>query len=235
MEVAAEDDILELGVTFLKMIGQNMRAPSKKLHLWRLFNIVCFVIPTFYAILNFKHADGDEYIQTIEGTCILIHVLLKYLVLISFEAGIQELLDARCKFWTFERFGSEAPKATAVFKFVKLVQNIMLIVVTIVIIMFCLRPYLKTNTRFIFACWVYPNSVVLEIIVLACQYYTLGMSDLCSMIRFLWVDVLFQLCEAYGQECMSANDAQNLKTDVQMSMTNSVPEGHRFRMTRLRK
>ncbi|GJQ87651.1 hypothetical protein Trydic_g17473 [Trypoxylus dichotomus] len=174
MEELAEDDILELGVSFLEILGENMRPPSKKLYLWRLFNIVSLIIPTSYTILSFKQASGDEYIQTIEGACILIHILVKYLVLIFYKSSIKELLDARSKFWKFERFGNEASQAKAVFKQVKLVQLIMTISVTFVIIMFWLRPYLEANMRFILACWIYPDSVVLEALVLACQYYVLG-------------------------------------------------------------
>ncbi|GJQ87655.1 hypothetical protein Trydic_g17475 [Trypoxylus dichotomus] len=114
-----------------------------------------------------------------EGAFIPIHVLVKYLVLIFYEPTIKELLVARSKFWKFERFGNgEVSNAKALFKYVKLIQIIMLISVIIVVIMFWLRPYLETGLRFIFPCWIYPDSVALEAMVLACEYYTIGMSVL---------------------------------------------------------
>lgn len=61
-----------------------------------------------------------------------------------------------------------------VFTYVKIIQHYLILAMIFVVSMFWLRPYLEENTRFIYDCRINSDSIVLETIVLACQYYALG-------------------------------------------------------------
>lgn len=57
---------------------------------------------------------------------------------------------------------------------VKYAQIYLISAMFFVVFMYWLKPYFNSDTTFMYDCWIYPDSIILETIVLACQYYTLG-------------------------------------------------------------
>lgn len=188
-----DDDILRVGLSFLKLIGEYMHYNSIKLQIWRCFNVTTLMIAIWFTTLNLGHAAGAGYMKTIEGVSTLIHVsdlsefssytnkkltfqiLLKYLFIINNKSRIENILDDRSKFWNYKNFQGKVSRRIKIrFTFVKFAQRYLISTMFFVVFMYWLRPYLDQSARFMYDCWIYPDSIVLEAIVLGCQYYTLG-------------------------------------------------------------
>lgn len=85
------------------------------------------------------------------------------------------MLDDKAKFWNYIHFGDKILKQIKIiFVYVKFIQNYLLAAMIFIVEIYWLRPYLEDNTIFVYDSWVYPESIILETIVLACQYYTLA-------------------------------------------------------------
>lgn len=72
--ITLDEDILEFSLYSLKMIGEHMHFTSKKLQIWRLFNIFALIIALWSTVLKLGHSTGIEYMRVIEGISIIVHV-----------------------------------------------------------------------------------------------------------------------------------------------------------------
>lgn len=88
------------------------------------------------------------------------------------------LLEDKTEFWNYKSFGDKILKNTKfTFACVKFIQYYAFGGMIWVIVLYWLRPFLEKNVRFLYDLhWGYPDSIVLETIILACQYYALGAS-----------------------------------------------------------
>lgn len=71
--MSSQNDILQLGLSFWKMIGEYMHYSSKKLQFWRIFNVAIFSIAIWFTVANLGHTVGVGYMKTIEGISTLVH------------------------------------------------------------------------------------------------------------------------------------------------------------------
>lgn len=69
-----EDEVVDTGLSFMKIFGEYTHYGSKKLQIFRIFNITTFAIALWFTVANLQHATGVGYMKTIEGISTLFHV-----------------------------------------------------------------------------------------------------------------------------------------------------------------
>ncbi|KAK9744745.1 7tm Odorant receptor [Popillia japonica] len=172
-----EDEVVDTGLSFMKIFGEYTHYGSKKLQIFRIFNITTFAIALWFTVANLQHATGVGYMKTIEGISTLFHITIKYLFLIYYKKNIENILDATSKFWKYDNISNKmSQQLKLTFARIKYAQIYLMSAMFFVIIMYWLKPYYNKETTFIYDCWINPDSIILETIVLACQYYATGAS-----------------------------------------------------------
>lgn len=94
-----------------------------------------------------------------------------------YKPEILKVLKYKQNFWDAQYVDLEIYlNSKKLYEYFKLIQNCTLIIGLIIIAIYSFRPLFKENSQFIFDCWCVSDSIVLEAIVLFCQYYFLALA-----------------------------------------------------------
>lgn len=70
-------DILQMSISSYKMFGEYMEIGTKKLNLYRLFNIMVLSLNIAFSVISLNHLENGMYMRTIEGGTTALHVSAK--------------------------------------------------------------------------------------------------------------------------------------------------------------
>nr|QBB72982.1 odorant receptor [Protaetia brevitarsis] len=174
MKQIPRDDIMQMGLALLKIMGERMHFKSTLLNCFRTFNITMMVVNLFFVLAYYPQigADYAKYIKSTECALTIIHVIIKYSLFIYHKRNIEDLLDHLLEFWDYNSYGDNIRLTTStLFRNVKVGQFYYSIVTLACIALVFLKPYVNPDNRFLFVCWTFSGSTELETTVLACQYY----------------------------------------------------------------
>lgn len=82
MELVSEDDVLSLSINLTKIFNEYLFSNSKKLYLFRFFNISVFMITLFFIVMNIKDIEVEFYTKTMESAITIIHVSIVHIYII---------------------------------------------------------------------------------------------------------------------------------------------------------
>lgn len=76
MKRIPKDDIIQMGLGLLKIMGERMHFKSKVLNFFRIFNITIMVVNLFFVLAYYQHigADYAKYIKATECALTILHV-----------------------------------------------------------------------------------------------------------------------------------------------------------------
>lgn len=75
MEHIPQDDIIQIGLSAYRTVGESMtRNKSLLLSIYRFLNITIMIITLIAILVNLFHVQGGMYIRTVEGSLTVIHV-----------------------------------------------------------------------------------------------------------------------------------------------------------------
>ncbi|GJQ87649.1 hypothetical protein Trydic_g17472 [Trypoxylus dichotomus] len=167
-----QDDVLQIGLSLLKNMGERMHSSSQGLRLFRTFNLAMLMTNLFFILANLAHVEGPAYIKTTECALTICHAIFKYSLFIYYKNDIEKLLDDMKSFWNAEEFDAKfCFEVKVLYKNIKFAQVYYLATGLSCIAMYFLKPVINENNRFLFQCWTFTHSFELETLVLACQYY----------------------------------------------------------------
>ncbi|KAK9746073.1 7tm Odorant receptor [Popillia japonica] len=169
-----DGDILELGVDIFKIIGEHTQFTTKKIYIYRTFNVGVCLFSLYFVIANCFKENGGMLVKTLEGAITIFHVLAKYLAFIHGKPKINSIITDRFKFWNPEDVNQKLGlNANLLCNYTKIVQTFLLCVF-ITSVHFCwLKPLFNSNDVFPFNVWINSDSLLLNVVVLASQYYCL--------------------------------------------------------------
>lgn len=69
-----DGDILELGVDIFKIIGEHTQFTTKKIYIYRTFNVGVCLFSLYFVIANCFKENGGMLVKTLEGAITIFHV-----------------------------------------------------------------------------------------------------------------------------------------------------------------
>lgn len=101
-------------------------------------------------------------------------MLFKYVLFIYFKLDIENILKDKFHFWDYRKFGKKTiEETTKIYYIVNFIQNSSIAVSFAAILLYFLKPAFNNDDVYIIDAWIFTDSVVIEVTVLACQYYFL--------------------------------------------------------------
>lgn len=88
-----DDDILDIGLSFMKAIGECNGLRPVLLNMFRIFNIFTIIFTLWFTTANLSHANGVELLKTTEGISTTVHVS-KINIFCLYLNGINALLSS---------------------------------------------------------------------------------------------------------------------------------------------
>ncbi|GJQ87675.1 putative odorant receptor [Trypoxylus dichotomus] len=147
-------DLFKLSKILLQFQGETESPVSNAIILFRLLNGVVFVFVAIFTFVNFFYAYGDVHVKTAQSLITVIHGLLKFCFFIHFKTDIRKLLKEEFRtFW--KDLDRELVRRTNATR--KLIAQMQM-------------PLLNRKNPFLLETWT-SNNIVLDGILLACQYY----------------------------------------------------------------
>nr|QBB72993.1 odorant receptor [Protaetia brevitarsis] len=129
-----------------------------------------------FILSNLAKAEGEVYVETLENFISVFHVLFKYLLTMYYKKDFAELMQKKAKhFWRNSRNGDKHLTASIdnLYKGINILQITMAVGLIVIAEIYFLIPYFNPNTIYFFHSYVFVDSVVVEVFLLACQYYTI--------------------------------------------------------------
>ncbi|GJQ87646.1 hypothetical protein Trydic_g17470 [Trypoxylus dichotomus] len=173
MDTVGQDDILTLGVSILKIIGEgNRHNEDKFIYIFRLINVCMLVWNLVIMLGSVTYAkNGSVYIKIMESAITCSHTLLKYICFIYYKSDIEILLENLKYFWKTSDVAEVNRKAKIAYRYVSIGQRMYFVGGLIVMLIYYTKPWLQDGERFVFETWPISNSTIVETFTLLSQYY----------------------------------------------------------------
>ncbi|KAK9746067.1 7tm Odorant receptor [Popillia japonica] len=174
MDVLLEDEILYMGLNLMIFIGERMQCKSKALVMYRICNSSVVIVLLVFAMANFTQAELGMYVRNVQAVVTLFHLLFKYTLFIYWKCELEHILISTEKFWNYKHFDEETIKTTTkVYKIINVIQISAVTTSLVGLVLYFLKPAFNQNDVFIIDAWIFVESIFVDVIVLACQYYCL--------------------------------------------------------------
>ncbi|GJQ87663.1 hypothetical protein Trydic_g17482 [Trypoxylus dichotomus] len=166
MEALLKDDILHVGLNLMIFIGELLERTSKKLILFRVFNCAIMVFLLVFAFANFTQAEIGLYVRNVQT------MFFKYTLYIRYKVELRKIFVSIARFWNYLDFDEKVVRATTrTYNIVNAIQISAVITSLVAVLMYFLKPAFNQNDVFIIDAWVFVDSSIVDVTVLACQYY----------------------------------------------------------------
>ncbi|GJQ87660.1 hypothetical protein Trydic_g17479 [Trypoxylus dichotomus] len=166
-----DGDILELGVHFLKFIGEDLNFTSKTIYAYRTFNVGVFIFVLFFIFANCLKQEGIALVRTVEGAITIVHMLTKYVAFMNGKSEINTIITDTSKFWKPTCVSGASADVKKIYQYTKLLQRFLLIVFLVSLHFHMLKPFFNHHNVFPFNVHIGYDSIALNVIILALEYY----------------------------------------------------------------
>ncbi|GJQ88758.1 hypothetical protein Trydic_g10020 [Trypoxylus dichotomus] len=186
-----ENDVLHIALSLLELIGESMHYSSKKLTIYRTFNVIVLATLLAFVVGPLFQADTKNYVQSMEAVITVTHPLIKYLLFLYNKSNLERLLDEHkkinCTDGKLKRnFLAIEAKCHESLRIIQL----FLPLVIFVIICYMLKPSFDRSTFLVETLLV--DSIAINAVVLALEYYLFA----------LIVPILFSYDCLYIAQCV---------------------------------
>lgn len=75
-----KNDILQFGLQFYKLIGEDINYTPKKLYIYRIINLTILITNLYYILLNCFKQEGVYLVKSLESGITIFHVSIHIIV-----------------------------------------------------------------------------------------------------------------------------------------------------------